>query len=317
MKRFIPSFPRRQGSSIPAKSTKRLVRATRPTQTLSRGNGNHPVIHDLYHWLLALPWWAFLGLISLFYLSINCGFALLYVVTGNGIANAQPSSFRDAFFFSIQTLSTVGYGALYPKSFMAQILVALEVWTGLLLIAILTGLMFARFSRPTARVLFSRVAVICPYDGVPTLMFRAANQRHNRILEAQIQVSFIRNEISREGHQLRRFYPVNLLRSRTPIFGLSWLVMHPIDSESPLYGLTLEQLRQDDTELWITLTGLDETFSQTIHSRHSYIFSEFLWNMRFVDVFSRTPEGEVYIDLTCFHDVLPIDAQPEATGFER
>lgn len=263
----------------------------------------HPAKNDLYHWLLSLSWTKFLILLNCFYLTINLLFAFAYLTTGNGIANAKPGSFKDVFFFSIQTLSTVGYGAMYPQTLYAQILVTIEVMVGLLLLAILTGLMFARFSRPTARVIFSRVAVICPYNGIPTLMFRAANQRENGILEAQVRVSLLRNEVSREGQQLRRFYDLNLLRSQTPVFGLSWLVMHPIDERSPLYGETVDSLIKVETEIWITLTGLDETFSQTIHSRYSYIVPEILWNMRFVDIFYKTIDGQRYVDLNRLHDV--------------
>ncbi len=291
---------------FPMHRHKRLIKTFRPLNHQPSINLLHPATHDLYHWLLALRWRPFLMLISLFYFSINCLFALAYMTTGNGIANAQPGSFKDAFFFSIQTLSTVGYGSMYPESLYAQILVTIEIWTGLLLLTILTGLMFARFSRPTAKVIFSNVAVICPYNGLPTLMFRAANRRDNRILEAQVQVSFIRNEISAEGHQLRRFYDLKLLRSQTPIFGLSWLLMHPIDENSPLYGETMESLAQKEGEIWVTLTGIDETFSQTIHARYAYTLAEILPNQRFVDIFSHTPQGETYIDLTHFHDVVPI-----------
>lgn len=270
---------------------------------------------DFYHWLLAVRWPVFLLVISLFYFALNLGFALLYLLLG-GIANAEPGSFKDAFFFSIQTLSTVGYGSMYPESLSAQILMAAEVWTGLLAIAILTGLMFARFSRPTARVIFSRVAVICPMEGVPTLMFRTANRRDNRILEAQVQVNLLRNEVTAEGHQLRRFYDLPLVRSRTPIFGLSWLIMHPITKNSPLSDVSWEKLQAQEAEIWITLTGLDETFSQTIHARHAYGMSDLLRNMRFVDIFSRTLEGAIYIDLAYFHNVVPIDAERQPTGFE-
>ncbi len=209
--------------------SQRLLKIARRRKPLQQVDLLHPAISDLYHWLLSLSWQKFLLLITVFYLVINLIFAVAYLTAGEGIANAKPGSFKDAFFFSIQTLSTVGYGSLYPETLYAQILVTIEVWIGLLLVAILTGLMFARFSRPTARVLFSKVAVICPFDGVPTLMFRAANRRQNQILEAQIQVSLVRNEISSEGHFMRRFYDLDLLRSQTPIFGLSWQVMHPID----------------------------------------------------------------------------------------
>ncbi len=265
----------------------------------------HPARSDLYHWLLALSWQKFLLLTSIFYLVINIFFACAYLTTGNGIANTEPGSFKDAFFFSIQTLSTVGYGSMYPETLYAQILVTLEVWAGLLLVAILTGLMFARFSRPTARVLFSKVAVICPLNGVPTLIFRTANQRENQILEAQIQVSLVRNEISSEGHFMRRFYDINLLRSQTPMFGLSWQVMHPIDENSPLFGASAEILAEEDTELWVTLTGLDETFSQTIHARYSYTYRDILWDMKLVDIFLQASDGKYYIDISHFHDVIP------------
>ncbi len=255
--------------------------------------------------MLAISWPRFLILTTLFYLVINILFASAYLTAANGIANTEPGAFKDAFFFSIQTLSTVGYGSMYPETIYAQILVTLEVWIGLLLVAILTGLMFARFSRPTARVLFSKVAVICPFNGIPTLMFRAANQRENQILEAQIKVSLVRNEISSEGHFMRRFYDLNLLRSQTPIFGLSWQVMHPIDEQSPLFNESSERLAEENIELWVTLTGLDETFSQTIHARYFYSYQNILWGMKLVNIFSQTSEGKYYIDINHFHDVLP------------
>ncbi len=286
-------------------SASRLLKASHPVLAKQKVNSHHRIGTDLYHWLLTLSWPRFLLLITLFYLTVNTLFACLYLIAGDGIANAEPGSFKDVFFFSIQTLSTVGYGALYPKTLYAQIIMAFEVWTGLLSITILTGLMFVRFARPTARVLFSRVAVICPFDGIPTLMFRAANQRDNRILEAQVRVSFVHNEVTREGHELRRFYDIHLLRSQTPIFGLSWLVMHPIDQNSPLFEATLESLRDEEAEIWVTLTGLDETFSQTIHTRYAYQVADILWNMRFVDIFSRASGGRFYIDNSRFHDVLP------------
>ena len=266
----------------------------------------HPVNHDLYHWLLALRWRYFLILMSIFYFSINCLFALAYMTTENGIANAEQGSFKDAFFFSIQTLSTVGYGSMYPQTLYAQILVTIEIWLGLLLLTILTGLMFARFSRPTAKVLFSNVAVICPYNGIPTLMVRTANRRDNRILEAQIRLCVILNEVSQEGYKLRRFYDLELLRSQTPVFNLSWLVMHPIDENSPLNGETIESLAEKNAEIGVMLTGLDETFSQTIHARHVYTLVNIVPNHRFVDIFSHNYQGETYIDLTYFHDVVPV-----------
>ena len=260
---------------------------------------------DLYHWLLVIGWWLFLVLLSLFYLAINFIFALAYLTTEEGIANARPDSFSDAFFFSVQSLSTIGYGAMYPQTIYAQILVVIEVLVGLILVAMATGLMFARFAQPRARVLFSKVAVISPFNRVPTLMFRVANQRDNRIIEARVWVSFLANEVSPEGIELRRFYNLPLLRSESPSFALSWTVMHPIDESSPLWGDTSESLLQCDASILVILTGLDETFSSTIHARYIYKVSDLLWSMRFTDILHQTDDGNYYIDYQHFHDVIP------------
>lgn len=253
-----------------------------------------------------MSWRRFLLTITLFYFGLNVIFALIYVVTGSGIANAEPGSFKDAYFFSIQTLSTVGYGSMYPNTFISQSIVSIEIFIGLLSLAVLTGLMFARFAKPTARVIFSEVAVICPFEGIPTLMFRAANQRDNRILEAQVKVSLMRDEVTQEGHLLRRFYDLPLMRSQTPVFGLSWLIMHPIDENSPFYQKTPEELNEKGIELWISLTGLDETFSQTIHTRYAYSTDHIFWNQRFVDIFSQDEQGQWFIDLSKIHDTQPL-----------
>ena len=265
---------------------------------------------DPYYGLLVISWFRFLGLVALFYLAVNVLFACAYLVTGNGIANAQPGSFTDAFFFSIQTLFTVGYGSMYPESLAAQILMTIELITGVLLGAMATGLIFARFSQPTARVIFSRVAVVCPFNDVPTLMFRAANRRENQILEAQVRVTLLRSEVSLEGHHLRRFYDLRLIRSSTPAFGLSWLVMHPLDEESPLYKSTADSLAKLGAEIWVTLTGLDETFSQTISARYSYTAQDILWFRRFADIF--IPNEQKYtLDLSRFHSVVPVEESPK------
>jgi inward rectifier potassium channel len=265
-----------------------------------------PLRFDLYHWLLVLSWRKFLLVIAFFYFGLNAAFASFYILTGGGIANAVPGSFKDAFFFSIQTLSTVGYGSMYPQSLTAQWIAALEIFVGVLCIAILTGLMFARFAKPTARVIFSQVAVICPFEGVETLMFRTANRRSNRILEAQVRVSLVRDEITLEGYPIRRFYDLKLLRSQTPVFSLSWLIMHPIDAESPLQGQSQENWESQNYELWISLTGLDETFSQTIHSRYAYSPAEMRWQHRFVDVFSQSSTGQWYLDLGKFDQTVAL-----------
>ncbi len=266
----------------------------------------HP-ISDLYHWLLVISWGQFLLLTTLFYLLINIIFALAYLTTKDGIANAKPGSFSDAFFFSVQSLSTIGYGAMSPKTIPAQILVTFEVLVGLLLVSMMTGLIFARFAQTKARVLFSNVAVICPFNGIPTLMLRVANQRDNRIIEARIKMSLLINEISPEGIKLRRFYNLPLVRSESPSFRLSWLVMHPIDEFSPLYGKNARSMAECDAEILTILTGLDETFSSTIHARYTYKVKDILWSMRFVDILHKTDQEEYTIDYQHFHDVIPLD----------
>lgn len=261
---------------------------------------------DPYHLMLTLPWSGFLALTALGYLVANALFALAYLAGGDGIENARPGNFSDAFFFSVQTMASIGYGAMYPRTAYTNVLVTLESLTGLMGLAMGTGLMFARFSRPTARVIFSRVAVITPYEGVPTLMFRAANQRRNQILEAQMRVGLGRDEVSVEGQSMRRVYDLNLIRSQNPLFSLSWTAMHPIDEQSPLYGVTPESLDEAEAALVVTLSGLDETVSQIIHARHTYASRDILWNMRFVDIISKTKEGNRFVDYSRFHDVVPL-----------
>ena len=257
---------------------------------------------DLYHSLLTIGWTGFFGLIALAYAVFNVCFALLYLLAG-GIANARPGAFADAFFFSVQTMATIGYGQMYPQSLAANVLVSVEVLLGMSGLALATGLIFARFSRPTARVIFSHVAVVAPYDGVPTLMFRAANQRRNQIIEAQVNVSLLRDERSGEGHDMRRFHDLRLLRARTPMFSLTWTVMHPIDRDSPLYGCTPESLRGSTAEIVVTLIGIDGTFAQTVHARHTYAAGEIVWNRRFVEILSRAEDGARVVDYRHFHEL--------------
>ena len=261
---------------------------------------------DPYHLLLTIPWPGFIALIGTGYVAINSIFALAYLAGGNCIAKARPGNFLDAFFFSVQTLASIGYGEMYPLTTYANAMVTIEALIGLLGVAVGTGLAFARFSRPTALVLFSQVVVIAPYDGVPTLMFRAANQRHNQILEAEMRVRLVRDEINAEGQLMRRFYDLNLVRSQNPVFSLTWTAMHQIDEQSPLYGETPETLAEAETSLVVTLSGLDETVFQTIYARHTYIAEDILFNMRFVDIINRSKYGDRYVDYNRFHDVKPL-----------
>ncbi|MFB2770742.1 ion channel [Pelatocladus sp. BLCC-F211] len=262
---------------------------------------------DPYHLLLTIPWPGFLALIAFSYVTTNALFALAYLAGGDCIANARPGYFLDAFFFSVQTLASIGYGAMYPKTAYANLIVTIEAMMGLVGIAVMTGLAFARFSRPTARVIFSRVAVIAPHNGVPTLMFRTGNKRRNQILEAQLRVYLMRDEVTTEGYFIRRLHELNLIRSQTPSFTLSWTAMHPIDESSPLYGMTPESLAATKSAIVVSLSGIDETVIQVLHARQTYAAHEILWNNQFVDIFYHTSDGHRYIDYNYFHDVVPID----------
>ncbi len=270
---------------------------------------------DGYHQLLVLSWGRFLLAGAVLYLLLNVLFAGLYLLMPNSIDHAKPGGFDDAFFFSIQTMATIGYGVLTPSGRYANLMVLAETMVSLVFTAFTTGLTFARFSRPTARVLFSRVVTVSPYDGVPTLSVRLSNNRRNQILEADVTLTLLRRELTREGHSMRRFYNLALARGHTPVFSLSFTAMHPIDEHSPLYGATPESLAEMAAELLVTVTGLDETMSQTIHARTSYSSDEILFEHKFKDMFGFTESGRPVIDFTVFHEVEPIHppnpAQPE------
>jgi inward rectifier potassium channel len=263
---------------------------------------------DPYHLVLTIPWMGFLSLTTLTYLGTNALFAIAYLAGGDCIANATPGSFLDAFFFSVQTIASIGYGAMYPKTVYSNCVVTIESLFGLVGISVLTGLAFARFSKPTARVVFSRAAVITPYEGLPTLMFRTANKRRNQILEAQMRVYLMRDELTSEGQHIRRIHDLSLLRNQTPGFNLSWTVMHPIDESSPLYGFSSDALVQMSSSIVISLSGIDETVTQVVHARHTYAPQDIFWNHRFVDIIHFTQEGHRYIDYNYFHEVVSLDA---------
>jgi len=259
---------------------------------------------DLYHsWLIA-PWSRIFAAVAAIYVAVNAAFACAYLGVG-GIENAREGSFSDAFFFSVQTLATIGYGRLSPVSLGAHLLVTLESFLGLTGLAMISGLMFAKFARPSARVLWSEVAVIALQDGVPSLMFRVANARGNQVVEAQLRVGMLRFETTAEGERVRRMHDLALVRSRSMVFALSWMAIHPIVAGSKLHGETAESLQAVNAEIFCSLTGLDETFSQTIHARHSYSVDEILWRRRFVDIMGPRPDGRMGIDYTRFHETKP------------
>jgi len=267
---------------------------------------------DFYHAVLTAPWWMFLLGTALFFLSLSLIFALLYMADPHGLTNARPGSFWDAFMFSVKTLASIDNPESSPRSVYANVVVMSEAFSGILNLALITGVMFARFSRPYARVLFSKVAVITPFDGVPTLMFRAANQRGNSILDAGVSVSIARQVTTKEGIVMRRFEEMSLVRSRSPLFALSWTIMHRIDETSPLYGLDLDGMYANQVELIVLLSGTDDALADVIYARHAYGPDDIRWHHRFVDVLSLTPQGRRLVDLNRFHDTQPHEPLDQA-----
>jgi inward rectifier potassium channel len=261
-------------------------------------------MRDLYYGVLRLPWWKTIAGISSLFVIVNALFALAYLATG-GIAHARPGSFADAFFFSVETMGTIGYGALYPESTGANVVMVVESITSLTLVALVTGLVFAKFSRSTARLVFSRRAVISPVGGVPALMFRIGNQRGNQIIDARIRVVMIRTEKMPEGDTFYRMIDMRLQRERALSLSRSWSVMHPIDRDSPFYGQTPESILAQEVELQILVVGLDDILMQTVHAQHRYYAHQISWGARLVDVLTETDAGNLLLDLTKFHEVEP------------
>ena len=266
-------------------------------------NAPSSLLGDLYHQLLRASWGATAASVAALFLGTNVVFALLYLAVG-GVANARPGSFADAFFFSVQTLGTIGYGTMYPASPAAHLVVTAEALAALAVSAIATGLVFAKFSMPTARLAFSREATVFTLDGARTLAFRVANERGNYVVEAQVRVSLVRNERSAEGVSLYRMYDLQLVRDRSPALGRSWTVLHRIDAASPLHGATPGSLERDEAELIVTILGIDGTSAQNIHGRHSYEAKDLRFGKRHADMLRPLPGGRIQLDYAAFHDLI-------------
>jgi inward rectifier potassium channel len=262
---------------------------------------------DAYHFVLARSWPTFFLLVALTFIAANLLFATAYLAQPGSIAHAHPGSFEDAFFFSVQTIATIGYGGMYPQTRYAHLLVVFEAMTGILGIAVITGLTFTRFARPSARVLFANKITVTPRDGVPHLMFRMANWRRNRIVEAQLRVVLLVTERTREGEVLRRQVDLPLARDRTALFFLTWTALHKIDADSPFHGPgAMEKLAEQRGELFLSLMGFDETIGQTIHARQEYALTHIVPGARFADVLGTDDRGRFQIDYSKFHDVVAI-----------
>jgi inward rectifier potassium channel len=268
---------------------------------------------SLYHWLLTVGWARFFLAVGGFYLAYNTLFALGYYLCGPGALQGSTGSvggrMADCFFFSVHTSATIGYGSLSPHGLAANLLVTVEAFFGLLSLALATGVLFSRFARPHARILYSATAVVAPYRDVSGLMFRVVNQRHNEMVEVRATVS-----MSWRVGATRRFHELELERRGVVFFPLHWVVVHPIDEKSPLWGVSAAQFADSDAEILVLLEGVDDTFEQTVHSRSSYKFDEVQWGARFTDIYLKRPDGELDgIDVRRLDDTQPAALPPPGT----
>lgn len=262
---------------------------------------------DLYHSVLTASWWGFLAMLGGGYAVVNAVFAGLYLSCGDCIGADDPRSFLQAFAFSVQTISTIGYGSMSPTSPMADVLVAVESFVGLLGVALATGLCFAKFARPDARVAFSEVAVVARRNGRPCLQFRMANERNSRIVDARLSVYALIDDVSEEGVRMRRFHQLHLERHRSPVFLMSWTVMHFMDGDSPLAGADPDRLDSRVAAIVATLAGVEDTYMSTVHAQHYYEPHQIRFNHRFVDIIT-SEDGIIAIDHTRLDDTVPIDS---------
>lgn len=265
-------------------------------------HGRRRPLRDFYFALLRLSWPATLGVIAGGFLLANSLFALGYRLTG-GIAHAAPGAFADAFFFSVQTMGTIGYGAMYPESTAANLLVVFEAITSLILTALATGLVFAKFSRPTARVVFSEQVAIGPMNGVPTLALRVGNERGNYIVDARFRAMLSRTEKQSDGSVFYRSIDLALARDNAQAMSRAWNLLHPITESSPFFGQSPESIAAQELELHMMVVGLDDISMQMIHARKTYFARHITWGARPADMITERPDGAIVVDMRRFHEL--------------
>jgi inward rectifier potassium channel len=269
---------------------------------------------DFYYRAMTVSWPRFFCSSAGVFLVLNSCFALIYALGEQPIANTRPENFFDLFFFSVETLATVGFGDMHPQTTFAHVVATLESFTGMSFLAVMTGLIFARFSRPRARLIFARHLVVNQHDGQPTLMIRVANARANIISDAAAQLWLVRTERSLEGTTLRRFHRLALHRHENPVFILSWTLLHTIDPSSPVFGQSREDLVASDTLFVLVVSGVDENAVQELRARHTYDAGQIHWGHRYADILKADHAGQVQIDYGRFHDVVPEPPKKAAVG---
>jgi inward rectifier potassium channel len=259
---------------------------------------------DISHRCMTASWPAFIAGAALVFVAFNAVFAFFYWIGNQPISNVPGGAYIDYLYFSIETLSTAGYGDMHPQTHYGHFIATVELFTGIFSMSLMTGLIFARFSRPNARLLFADNPVISSHDGKPTLMVRLANERHNIIGNATARLWLFKNMVSMEGESLRRFYELPLARNESPALALSWTLYHVVDEESPLYGLNADDLDASKVSLVVVVSGYDVVAAQTVHARKSYDHSDIRFGQRYADIIGTSEDGRIRIDYGRFHQTL-------------
>jgi inward rectifier potassium channel len=257
---------------------------------------------DISHRCMTASWPAFIGGAAFVFVTFNAFFALLYWLGNDPIANVPHRAYIDYLYFSIETLSTAGYGDMHPQTHYGHFVAAVELFTGIFSMSVMTGLIFARFSRPRARILFANNPVISNHEGAPTLMLRFVNERHNIISNATARLWMYKDVVTAEGAQVRRFFTLPLMRDENPVLALSWTLYHVIDEHSPLHGLTPGDFEEFDLSLVVAVSGYDVVAAQTVHAGKSYQYGDIRFGHRYADVLGTTEDGRIKIDYGRFHD---------------
>ncbi len=256
---------------------------------------------DISHRCMTASWPAFIGGAALVFIAFNAVFALFYWIGDQPISNVPDRAYIDYLYFSIETLSTAGYGDMHPQTHYGHFIATVELFTGIFSMSLMTGLVFARFSRPNARLLFADNPVISSHDGKPTLMVRLANERHNIISNATARLWLFKNIVSMEGQSIRRFYELPLVRNESPALALSWTLFHVVDEQSPLYGLDAADLEASSVSLVLVVSGYDVVAAQIVHARKSYDYSDIRFGHRYADILGNAEDGRLRIDYGKFH----------------
>jgi inward rectifier potassium channel len=259
---------------------------------------------DISHRCMTASWPAFIAGAALVFLAFNAVFAVLYWIGDQPVSNVPRSAYIDYLYFSIETLSTAGYGDMHPQTHYGHFIATIELFTGIFSMSLMTGLVFARFARPHARLLFADHPVISNYEGRPTLMVRFANERHNIIANATAKLWLLRNVVSLEGQSQRRFYALTLVRNEHPALALSWTLYHVLDEQSPLYGLSAADFAAISVSLVVVVTGYDVVAAQTVHARRSYDHTDIRFGQRYADILDALEDGRLRIDYRQFHETL-------------